>query len=393
MDNNVWNQATEVLPPVTYAINITANNVNISEFTITQASVAVYTNGNDITLTGLNIPYGEVMLNGSNQTFAYNTLSGFTSDVNCIGSDNYLLHNSIDGGENRGIITKGSNNVIYDNKITSYNLIYANGTNTNLVANSLVIWGDSNFIGVNSLKDSSLNIQGNTNTVCGNNIENGHLEVVGNSNTFYANNLSPKAITDNSLVVYGTSISNANQLPDTGISLGNVNQDASYNLFYENNFVGNDYFPILAWSGVHGPEYFDNGKVGNYWTDYNGTDSNGDGIGDTPYVMYTNDPQNNNNRTSPSNIANIVLTDNYPLISPFDIKGINIQLPSWANLSATSLPLTASFPSQTLSNSTSATTSPSSTAAVPEFPTAAVLGIFWVLSLFAVTMLIIRKRK
>ena len=33
------------------------------------------------------------------------------------------------------------------------------------------------------------------------------------------------------------------------------------------------------------PHAWDNGKEGNYWSDYNGTDIDGDGIGDTPYFI------------------------------------------------------------------------------------------------------------
>jgi hypothetical protein len=33
------------------------------------------------------------------------------------------------------------------------------------------------------------------------------------------------------------------------------------------------------------PHAWDNGKVGNYWSDYNGPDKNNDGFGDTPYIV------------------------------------------------------------------------------------------------------------
>jgi len=60
----------------------------------------------------------------------------------------------------------------------------------------------------------------------------------------------------------------------------------SDNTFFDNNFDGNI-------NGVFilepiGSNIWDNGLEGNYWSDYNGTDSNQDGIGDTPYIIDAN---------------------------------------------------------------------------------------------------------
>ncbi|MEM3378524.1 MAG: NosD domain-containing protein [Candidatus Bathyarchaeia archaeon] len=60
-----------------------------------------------------------------------------------------------------------------------------------------------------------------------------------------------------------------------------------------NSFIDN----MVHFSGCFCEEYnpnepihtWDNGEEGNYWSDYNGTDADGDGIGDTPYII---DPQN-----------------------------------------------------------------------------------------------------
>ena len=56
-----------------------------------------------------------------------------------------------------------------------------------------------------------------------------------------------------------------------------------------NSFVDN----VVHFSGCFCVDYntteavhtWDNGEEGNYWSDYNGTDADGDGIGDTPYVI------------------------------------------------------------------------------------------------------------
>ena len=82
----------------------------------------------------------------------------------------------------------------------------------------------------------------------------------------------------------------------------------SGSLFYLNNFTNN---AVQAFD--QGTNKWDNGIVGNYWSDYAGKDENNDSIGDEPYNISGGDNK-----------------DNYPFINPIDIIPpiVNIIFPN-----------------------------------------------------------------
>ncbi len=101
---------------------------------------------------------------------------------------------------------------------------------------------------------------------------------------------------------------------NTTISANNIteNRDVGIYLFggsnacmlYHNNFIDNTqqvYFLNLA------NNTWNNGYAGNYWSDYNGSDVDNNGIGDIPYII---------------NVGN---QDNYPLINPYNGHNVAIS--------------------------------------------------------------------
>jgi parallel beta-helix repeat protein len=110
------------------------------------------------------------------------------------------------------------------------------------------------------------------------------------------------------LGLHGTeNLVRGNQIQNS--SMGLVAWDSD-NVFYHNNFLGNGTFsPSFGWgqgqaSDPSGGNNWDYQGEGNFWSDYTGNDADGNGIGDTLYVV------------APNGI------DHYPLMAPHEIVSI-----------------------------------------------------------------------
>ena len=213
--------------------------------------------------------------------------------------------------EKRGIHLLGvSNCIIMDNFIANCN--YGEG-----------IWlyqSSNNLIKGNIVRDGTKGISLGLST--NNNITNNTL--IGNSaGISLYNNADHNTFIENYLYRNGISIDldessenefSANEIFSSkiGVQVGGYGYyrgvvNISNNVFYHNNFKDNLKNYVSPSIALYGINYFDNGKEGNYYSDYEGEDLNADGIGDSPYTMVT---------------ESVDVTDNFPLIKPW--KGDNI---------------------------------------------------------------------
>ncbi|UCG68809.1 MAG: right-handed parallel beta-helix repeat-containing protein, partial [Thermoplasmata archaeon] len=81
--------------------------------------------------------------------------------------------------------------------------------------------------------------------------------------------------------------SNGNEIVDNNITsnqYGIVLKISYYNWIYHNNFIDNVY-QVDEMASYWDHNYWDNGEEGNYWSDYYGSDRNGDNIGDSSYYV------------------------------------------------------------------------------------------------------------
>jgi len=221
-------------------------------------SNAVAISANDCKLLNLTLiiyPGGDISVTGNRTEIIDNNI---TKGLTIVGSHSYIARNSIGY---RFTLQNTSFNVIDDNSVSEY--FYMEYANSNLIKN-------------NTCNGFTIGYYGYT---CSSNI------VIGN--IMKGDDFLPWGIgidnsgTDN--IFAGNSVSGYPGLGYGGLGVS-LAANALNNTFYHNNFFDNGKNAVVT----EAANFWDNGNQGNYWDDYEGTDNNLDGVGDSPYLINAN---------------------------------------------------------------------------------------------------------
>jgi len=209
--------------------------------------------------------------NGCDGIFLYDSSNNSISGNNCLdngagidlyySSDNSIAGNNCTNNEQTGIHLHGSRNSISKNNCSNNygDGIHLDGSDTACISNNNC---STNYrAGIRLHRSNDNSISSNT---CSNN-------------------------RDGILVFFNDSYSN-------GIYLNNFINNS-------NNIATQSSMTTNIWSSPSKIEYTYSGKtftnyLGNYWSDYDGSDADGDGLGDSPYIIDSDE-------------------DDYPLVMPF----------------------------------------------------------------------------
>jgi len=197
-----------------------------------------------------------------------------------INTDNAIIRNSRIHNCYDGLL------LFYAYNIKIYNTIFSRCKN-----NGIYLWYDAsaeiynctfswNSWGILVNGYASAEIHNNTFNGNDNGIRLGYSVGLSGNVTIYNNTLIYSAYegihlnphTNNSKIYYNNFIENLRAFV--------VDEGCVDNVFILNNFIDNHYKSLDKSASI-----FDNGVVGNYWSEYDGHDNDNDGIGDDPYTI------------------------------------------------------------------------------------------------------------
>ncbi len=291
-----------------------------SDGSIFPSSTLIIRAGSDYTLTGdiinysLEVRCNNITLDGAGFTIRETPSSGYAPSCGLtIYSNGVTVKNLNIEFRDAAIEVNGSHNVVRNNTLCS----------------SANIAGNYNEILENVFPRSYLTVEGDYNTIKGNLLSGRSIIAGGNFNKFIANTIEqciyfavlPSEGTNffhlnnfiNNTLFYNYPDDSTTEIP--GLNLAMLPQDNVSPLRWESIPYG--------WKAIYPANtVFDNGALGNYWSDYTGADANHDGVGDTPYIIGG------------------TLQDNYPLMVPFNISNVPFEPPESLSISPSTSPST-----------------------------------------------------
>ena len=316
---------TVTLPEITIASNGSIQSSLNPSPIVNEGNMYVITE--NISGYGIDIKCSNILLLGEGNTLqatVYNNVNaGITIDANGVKIENVSIiafyvgidvkrsSNTVTGctisAYDDGINVEGQSNLITENQIL------------NCGGSGIDLFGSENNVNANTINCNDgvcITVNGNTNIVSKNLLISGTFDVwmYGNNNHVTENTMTGGS---HGIIFYDPATANTVDKNDIINNYEGIGLDEQVNTFYLNNLINNTYnVRLRIFSDPYAPysmNVFDNGSVGNYWSDYtakypNAQEIGASGVYNTAYVIVGN------------------ITDKYPLTNPHTIGSTGAQL-------------------------------------------------------------------
>ena len=291
-------------------IKITANNVNITEFTIqnsgsTSGESGIYmyiSSSNTISHNIIKDNYKGIHLyDSTNNILTNNSIMNNYYGISLSASNtNTISENTISSNSKSGIyVSDSSNATISDNNILKndeFGVALIASSNSRFTGNDIslnnkygiYLFNSSYNVFLNnnmtSNQESGIWLSKSTNNLLADNIfsnEKFGIYVTNSTHNIFTKNNIYTNIQHGIRLDYSTNNTiSGNDISKNWIR-GILLYYSSNNTIFHNNFINN----TGSLTNINSTNYLDNGIEGNYWSNYNGTDEDQNGIGDSPYVI------------------------------------------------------------------------------------------------------------